>query len=178
MKTEFEARISGIDIEEIMIKLEQLGAKKLGNKNYKRYIYEHNPKREGSWIRLRTDGNKTTLTIKDVKNKEIDGTKEIEIVVNCIDETNLLLRNLGYNYRSYQENKRISYFLNGTRLEIDSWPLIPPHLEIEGDSKEEVIGIIKLLGFKEEDTLSGKISDIYKIHGIDSESIKELKFED
>lgn len=176
MKTEFEARISGINIEEVRNKLQKLGAEKLGNKDYKRYIYEHVPKREGSWIRLRTDGNKTTLTIKDVKSKQIDGTKEIEITVNCINETNLLLENLGYNYRSYQENKRESYILNGVRIEIDQWPMIPPHVEIEADSKEEVERTIELLGFKIEDSISGKISDIYESHGIDSESIKELKF--
>lgn len=177
MKTEFEARISGINIEAIEKKLTKLGAKRIGEKKFKRFIYEHNPKREGSWIRLRTDGNETTLTIKDVKNKEIDGTKEIEIVVNCIHETHLLLKNLGYNHRSYQENNRISYELNFVRLEIDSWPLIPSHLEIEGDSIEDVEKTVELLGFTKKDIVSGKISDIYTSHGIDSESIKELRFE-
>jgi adenylate cyclase class 2 len=176
MEIEYEARISGINIEETEEKLKKLGAKKIGKKNYKRYIYEHKPKKEGSWIRLRTDGEKTTLTIKDVKNKEIDGTKETEIIVNDIEKTNELLNNLGFFHRSYQENKRTKYLLNNVKVEIDEWPMIPPHVEIEGKNIEEVEKTIKLLGFKKEEAISGKISDIYKKHGIDSETIKELKF--
>jgi adenylate cyclase class 2 len=30
---------------------------------------------------------------------------------------------------------------DGARLEIDSWPLIPPYLEIEGRSREYVVEI-------------------------------------
>lgn len=177
MKPEYEVRISGIDIIEIKDRLEKLGATKIGDKNYKRYIYEHNPKQEHSWIRLRTDGNKTTLTIKDVQNKKIGGTKETEIIVNCIKETNILLNQLGLFHRSYQENLRTSYILNEVNIEIDSWPMIPPHVEIEGKSVEEVERMIETLGFQKSDATTETVSDIYTVHGIDLESIKELKFE-
>ena len=36
---------------------------------------------ENKWIRLRTNGIKTTLTYKDAESNTIDGTKEVEIEV-------------------------------------------------------------------------------------------------
>jgi CYTH domain-containing protein len=38
----------------------------------KRYVYDIIPKKENSRVRLRTDGNKTTLTIKEIHNDEIE----------------------------------------------------------------------------------------------------------
>jgi hypothetical protein len=46
-------------------------------------------------IRLRTDGIKTTLTVKHIINsKAIDGTKEREIIVDSFDTTNNLLNQM------------------------------------------------------------------------------------
>ena len=39
MKTEYEIRILEIDKEEVIRKLEELGAKKIGEFNQKRYVY-------------------------------------------------------------------------------------------------------------------------------------------
>ena len=89
---------------------------------------------------------------------------------------NLLLEKLGYLNKGYQENKRISYILNNVEIEIDFWPKIPPYLEIEGKSIEEVENIIKLLGYKTSQTTSINTTDIYKKYGIDIENIRDLKF--
>lgn len=176
MKTEFEAKILEIDVDEIILKLNELNAKKIGKKYQKRFVYDLIPKKENSWIRLRTDGENTTLTIKEIENDDIDGTKEMEITVHDFEKTNLLLQKLGYNSKGYQENKRISYRLDDVEIEIDTWPKIPPYLEIEADSIEKVKNTIKKLGFEKSDSTSINTKEIYKKYGIDIESIKELKF--
>ena len=177
MQTEFEVKILGIDVDKIISKLNTLGAKKIGEKMQKRFVYDFNPKKENYWIRLRTNAEKTTLTIKEIKNDKIDGTKELEISVDDFEKTNLFLEKLGYIAKGYQENKRISYILDNVEIEIDFWPQIPPYLEIEGKSVAEVQRIVKQLGFGVSQVTSMNTMDVYKKYGIDLDSIKELKFE-
>ena len=66
MHTEFEARVLDINKELVIKKLEELGAKKVAEFDYKRRVYNFNPPTDHKWIRLRTDGRKTTLTIKKI----------------------------------------------------------------------------------------------------------------
>ena len=177
MKTELEVKILDINIPEIISKLEALGAKKIDEKEQKRFVYDFVPKKDNSWIRLRTDGKTTTLAIIEIQNDSIDGTKEIEIVVDDFEKTNLLLETLGYSYKSYQENKRISYVFHGVEIEIDSWPQIPPYLEVEGKSIEEVEKVVALLGYTMDQTTSINTTKVYKKYGIDIGSVRELKFD-
>ena len=62
MHTEYEVRVLEVNKEEIIKKLELLNAKKVGDWNQKRYVYDLKPANPGKWIRLRTNGIKTTLT--------------------------------------------------------------------------------------------------------------------
>ena len=62
---EYEVRILEIDREEIIKKLEAMGAKKIKEGLQKRYVYDFNPVEPNKWIRLRTNGSTTTLTIKN-----------------------------------------------------------------------------------------------------------------
>ena len=176
MQTEFEAKILGINVDKVISKLTALGAKKVGEKMQKRFVYDFKPKRKNSWIRLRTDGAKTTITIKEIQNDNIDGTKELEISVNDFEKTHLFLQKLGFIAKGYQENKRISYILNHIEIEIDFWPQIPPYLEIEGKSKKQVEMMIKKLGFAVSQSTSINTTEVYKKYEIDLNSIKELKF--
>lgn len=178
MNIEFEGRILEINKDEIIKKLENLGAEKVDDYFQKRYVYDFNPIIKGKWIRLRTDGKETTLTIKSVEELTISGTKEIEIVVDDFDKTNMILNELGYNYRSYQENKRTIYILNGVEIDIDSWPMIPTYIEVEGKSEEEVIETMKLLGYSKEDICALDVQSIYKYYNKNIDDYRELKFEE
>ena len=177
MKVEHEVRVLEINKQKLIKKIKSLNGKFKGEYNQKRRIYDFNPKIHDKWIRLRTDGNKTTLAIKQVANRGIDGTKELEIDVSSFDDTNKILNELGYASYAFQENKRIRYVLNGVELDIDEWPMIPPHLEIEGKSDEEVNEMIRLLELNQEKVTPLSVQDIYKdVYGIDITTIEELKF--
>ena len=76
MHTEFEVRVLDINKDRIIEKLELLGANKIAEFDYKRRVYNFNPATDHKWIRLRTDGNKTTLTIKKLEDFTIDGKLE------------------------------------------------------------------------------------------------------
>lgn len=177
MHTEYEVRILEINVEEVTEKLEKLGAKKVGEWNYRRYVYNLIPKKCGQWIRLRTNGDSTTLTYKNIIDNTISGTKEIEIEVDSFDKTNNFLNCIGFKSHGYQENKRIRYMLDEIEVDIDTWPLIPTYLELEGKSEEEVIDLVKKLDLNNSKVTSLSPQDIYiDIYGIDITKMEVIKF--
>lgn len=179
MKTEFEIRILEISIEDIVKKLKKIGAQKVGEFHQKRYVYDFNPVQKGRWIRLRTNGIESTLTIKEIKSLRIDGTKELEISVSNFEDTNEILAKLGYTPRTYQENFRIEYTLDGVNFDLDQWPMISPYLEIEGPSEESVLLSLSKLGIDISNTTALDVDTIYyKKYDIVLDKIKDLRFND
>ena len=106
--------------------------------------------------------------------------KELEITVKVNSNYEKLhsdLERIGFKNRSYQENSRIQYVLNNVEIDIDSWPMIPTYLEIEGNSEQDVIEMQNLLGVDSSKLTTLNCDHIYKeIYGIDISAIKELKF--
>ena len=177
MHTEYEVRILEIDVDDIIDKLEKLRAKKVGNWNYRRYVYDVKPKEEGKWIRLRTNGESTTLTYKNIVYKTVSGTKEVEIKVDDFDNTHKFLECIGFDARSYQENKRIRYMLDDVEVDIDTWPMIPSYLELEGDSEEDIMKIVDKLELDSSKVTSLSPQDIYiEVYGIDIRDMDIIKF--
>lgn len=175
MHTEYEVRILEIDHDEMVKKLEDLKALKKFSALQRRYVYDFNPVKESSWIRLRSNGKETTLTIKDIEAKTVDGTKELEIVVDDFDKTNLILEKLGYKNRGYQENKRMQYILDGVEIDLDKWPLIPEYMEIEGKDEESVYKTLEKLGIEKDKIVTLDVSSIYNKYGYDT--MHDLNFE-
>lgn len=177
MKIEYEVRFLNIDKEKILSKLQKLKAEDDGEKLQIRKTYDLIQPQPNSWVRLRTNGEKTTLTIKEIKNAKVDGTKELEVVVSDFFETDAILNKIGLKARNYQENKRRQFHLNGVEIDIDSWPLIPTYLEIEGEDEASIINTCKLLDLDYKSSTAMDITDIYnKVYNIDLLNIKELKF--
>lgn len=178
MEKERELTILNIDLDDFIKRLEELGAEKQGEFLQRRYVFDVKPVNPNKWIRLRTNGKKTTLTIKEIKDKnQIDGTNELEIVVDDFDKTNEILNELGYQSRNYQENYRRIYLFNNTEISIDSWPLIPTYVEIEGKTNEDVKKVLELVNNKNYEVTTYDVESIYReIYGIDIMKIKELKF--
>lgn len=161
--------------------------KTLNNQKFKTFIDKYK-KTPNKWIRLRKtveeykNGEKkesTTLTIKHIlKNDEsgIQQMKEIEIIVNSIEETDELLENLGFSYRSYQEKRRVKYILNNHEIDIDTWPGLPTYFELEGKDKNDLEKILNVLGYSFDDAVSCTADELYQEIGVDINNMKELKF--
>lgn len=178
MHTEYEVRILEIDVEKVISKLEDLKATKEWDCVQKRYVYDFIPKLDSKWIWLRTNGKKTTLTIKNVVTSKIDGTQELEVEVDNFDRCHLILKELGYEAKAFQENRRVQYIINGVEVDIDYWPQIPTYLEVEGASEEAVYNIVEALGFTKDDCTSLDVDSIYKSYGIELSKINDLKLEE
>ncbi|MGY1897211.1 class IV adenylate cyclase [Nocardia gipuzkoensis] len=176
MPIEHEAKILDIDPETIEQHIVGKGGRRLGERFMRRYVYDITPGDESKWIRLRDNGNGTTLAVKQITSDAIDGTHEVEVSVDDFAATNTLLELLGFTAKSYQETKRVSFELDGAQLELDTWPRIPPYLEIEAATKDEVVRIAGLLGFAEADLTGENTIKIYARHGIDLNTVRELRF--
>ena len=125
---------------------------------------------------MRSNGLMTTLTIKEIADNSVSGTKELEIEVSDFEQTNELLRKLGYEPRSYQENFRIEFLGKGYNADIDFWPQLGGYLEIEADTIEDVYRIFSMLGFERKEITGENVDLLYRKQGIDLNSIKELQF--
>ena len=177
MKTEFEVRILDISFEAMIQKLKEVGAKQVGVFCQKRYIYNFMPLRKGQWVRLRSNGQKTTLAIKEIKTQSIDGTKELEIIVSDFEDTNLILEKLGYKAQNFQENFRITFTFDNIEIDLDKWPMIPSYMEIEGKSEEDVYKFLNILGIDPKGVTTMDVETLYKEkYGIDLNAIPHLKF--
>lgn len=72
--------------------------------------------------------------------------------------------------------ERIRYIFNGVEIDIDSWPLIPSYMEIEGKSEEEIMEVLKILSIAQNKITTLNCSDIYKeFYNIDIDKIIELR---
>ncbi|MFD7593585.1 class IV adenylate cyclase [Kitasatospora sp. NPDC059812] len=174
--TEFEAKILNVDPEKIRVLLTEAGAEHVVDRFQRRYVYDI-PGRPGAWVRLRDTGTDVTLCVKEIHSDAIDGVTETETTVGGFDATNTLLGKLGYQPKAYQENRRSSWTLGGAAVEIDHWPLIPPYLEIEGDSAEHVHATALALKLSLEKLTSENTTKVYRRYGIDIDAIPRLTFE-
>ena len=178
VEKEIEIRLLDIDSEKFKKSIINCGAKKIDSFLQKRYVYDFNPVIENKWIRLRTNGKETTITIKQIKdNSKIDGTEELEIKTSDFDKTNLVLEELGYSYRNYQENYRELYILDNVEIAIDTWPLLPTYVEFEAKKEEDIYKVLNKIDYDKSKLTTLDVASIYEtIYGIEVKNIKELKF--
>lgn len=165
MKTEIEARLLDINEEEFISSLKKYNATFIGDWLMSRNVYDFNPIDDNKWIRLRTNGEETTLTIKEIVDKSIEGTKELEIVVSDFDATNEILNKLGYYARGSQTNRRIRYILDDVEIDIDFWPLIPTYVEFEADSQDKIKALCKKLEIDFNLLTTMSVPEVYDHYG-------------
>ena len=135
---------------------------------------------DDSWLRVRDEGDKITLSLKVVDGEKIENQKEICLEVNNFDDAVELLRAIGCESKSYQETKRELWRLDGVDITIDEWPFLEPFVEVEGDSEEAVKEVSEKLGFHYADALFCAVGTLYKmkygIHPNDINGLEKLVF--
>lgn len=176
MALEIEVKKLDVSINEVLTQLNRIGAMYLGCKKQRRYVYDIVPGDQSTWMRLRANGSKVTLSVKKIHHDGVDGTEEWEVEVVHFEETERLLRAMGFEPKAYQENRRYSYLVDGVEVEIDEWPKIPPYVEIEGPTPEAVYAVAAQFGWSKDDLTSINTTKVYKHYGIDLAEIAELKF--
>ena len=184
MKTEIEAKFLSVDLEEVRAKLTQLGAKCVKPMRLMRRVTidKADMKAKDAFLRVRDEGDKTTLTYKQFDELSVAGAKEIEVVVDDFADTVKILEQAGLPHGSFQESKRENWELNGVEIMLDEWPWLNPYVEIEADSEDKVKDTAAKLGFEWNDAVFGDVMAAYRVqypHLNDRDTvgnIKEVKF--
>ncbi len=173
---EHEAKVLGVDTKAITKKLKSIGAKEKSTVLHRRYVFNTIPFNENKWLRLRSDGKKHTITIKQIDDDTITGTKEWETEVANFETMLDILVHSGIKPKAYQENRRTDFLLGKVTISLDEWPKIPPYIEIEGPNEQSVLEVAKKLGYSKDDLTSLNTKKVYLNYGINLDEISELKF--
>lgn len=176
MPVEYEAKVLEVDPAAVAETILGLGGRRVAGRVMRRLVYDVAEGDKSRWIRLRDSGSEVTLTMKESTHDGIDGTTETEVVVDSFETTAELLRRIGFEPKSYQENRRTSFELHGAQLELDHWPHIPPYLEIEGRSREHVVEVAATLGYSEHRLTGENTTKVYARYGINLPDIPDLRF--
>ena len=129
-------------------------------------VYYHPLDKKDSYIRIRDEGEQITMTIKYNINSLYPVEREVEI--NNFKEGHAILTFLGCKVKYSLEKIRETYILEGAKeIVFDSYPGLPTYMEIDCHTKEDLIRITHLLGFKMSDHDKRNASNMYKeIYGI------------
>ncbi len=186
---EIEIKFLEVDVVSLENKLNEIGAKKVGDFFYKRIVFDfpdYRLDKTGQYLRLRDEGDKITLTHKKQKDfiSHEQTTKDViilenEVIVSNFETTRKILNDVGMIEDQYQENRRTRYVFEDVEIDIDSWPKIPTYLEIEGQSQEKVNEVATLLGFDLEDAVRYSAGGIYERHyGIKLHEYSKVTFDE
>ncbi|MFJ2632059.1 class IV adenylate cyclase [Streptomyces sp. NPDC087422] len=164
MKHEYEAKFLAVDVAGLQAKLAALGAVQAFPRTLlTRKIFEGDVLDGSQWVRLRNEGTRTTLTLKQVTDAtSIHGTTEIETEVGDLHAMAEILTNLGLREVRYQENFREEWQLGDVAFDFDTWPDLPTFLEIEGPDEPSVRDAAARLGLDYANARFGSVDTIYK----------------
>jgi adenylate cyclase class 2 len=136
---EIECRFLEIDKEKLIKKLIELDAENEGEKMIEEtVIYDKDLKwrDEQRFVRLRKVGEKTKLTYKEHHIHTVDGTFEIEFEIEDYEKAELFFEKIGLFPFRHQQKLRHTFRVGEVVVDIDTWPLIPTYVELEGPSEE------------------------------------------
>jgi adenylate cyclase class 2 len=164
VKHEYEAKFLAVDVAAVQARLAALGAVQTFPRTLlTRKIFASDALDGSQWLRLRDEGTRTTLTLKQVTDATtIHGTTEIETEVADLHAMAEILSHLGLREVRYQENYREEWHLGDVAFDFDTWPDLPTFLEIEGPDEQSVRASAAALGLDYADARFGSVDVIYR----------------
>jgi predicted adenylyl cyclase CyaB len=143
MPIEYEYQFRNYDKTKLIKEMKQMGAKKKGDYLFRVNVFEHPNKIPDTYIRVRDEGFRITMTYKyQPLNKFAD---ENEIIIDDFDEAITILNNLGCKTKYYYEKIREIWNLDNCEIVFDTIPCNPEIMEIEAVKKRDLTRLIKIL---------------------------------
>lgn len=166
MQIEIEAKWLAIDIQEMRKRLMAAGATLVSpDRLMTRAVFDYPDMRlekVGGWVRVRNEGDKITLSYKQLNDRTVHGTKEVTVIVDDFESTCVFLRSIGLEQNAFQETRRESWELDGVEIELDTWPWIQSFIEIEAKSEAALRATAEKLGLGWSDALHGSVETAYQ----------------
>lgn len=178
MVPEIEATFINIDKDKLREKLRQVGAELIQPEILmRRVVFDVD---EQTFVRVRDEGNKITMSYKHLDELSLSGMKEICLEVDDYEKAIAFVKACGLKIKADQETYREEWDLDGVEITIDTWPWIPSYTEIEGANEDAVKAVAEKLGFDMSDAMYGGVDQIYKVYyDVDVNEINycpEIKF--
>lgn len=152
MNTEIEVKFLHTNHDEIRTRLKDTGFERVTPmRSMRRAIIDYTDRRlqvgtPNSYIRVRDEGDKVTLTYKQFDSLSIDGAKEVEVVSSSFEDTIKIFTQIGLEVVSLQESKRETWKNDICEVVLDEWPWLDPYIEIEAATESEVKNVASRLG--------------------------------
>lgn len=187
MQAEIEAKWLRIDKAALRKKLQTAGARLLQPERLmRRKVFDYPDGRldheQHGWIRVRDEGDKITLSYKRLVDRTVTGTKEVSLVVDSFDAACNFLESIGLQCFTVQETMRESWELDGAAVELDTWPWIPPFVEIEAQNERRLKAAAQKLHLDYSQALFGSVEvayqDIYDVTEAEVDDWGKMLFSD
>lgn len=180
MPPEIEATFIDINKNKLREKLRQAGARLVQPEILmRRVVFDVD---ERTFVRVRDEGNKVTMSYKHLDDLSLSGMKEICLEVDDYEKAIAFVKACGLRMKADQETYREEWELDDVEITIDTWPWIPSYAEIEGMNEDAVKVVAEKLGFDMNDAMYGSVDQVYKVYyDVDVGEINycpEIKFTD
>lgn len=161
MKLEYEYNFHYFDKKTIIKAIVENGGYKKGSFLFKIIVFHHPTQEPNTYIRIRDEGHRVTMTFKSKGKSEF--SHESEVIINDFNQGVQILKGLGCTVKYYYEKIREIYHLGMTEVDFNQSPGIPETLEIESKNKKELDRITKLVGLDKETRVVAQ-TNLYEIN--------------
>jgi len=167
MKPEIEVKFCNVSHDEMRAKLKALGATcEVPMRTMRRKSFDFPDmrldKERNAWVRVRDESNKITMSYKQLNNRELDGTHEVNLTIDNFDLACNFLEQIGMEVKAVQETRRESWMLDNFEIELDEWPWTKPYIEFEGPDEASLKDLAGKLGLDWKDALFGSVEVVYQ----------------
>jgi adenylate cyclase, class 2 len=168
--TEVELRFVHVDIPVLEERLRTVGATFLSSVTLREVRFSGLSGKRGEYIRARDDGRSVRLQHK-AHDSEGYGAIERELLLDSgvtLDAAEEFLAGYGLRRTLRIERRRAQWALDPATIivSIDQFPGIPPHVEVEAETLEEVHGTCARLGLDPKDHAGDGVIQIYAHYGV------------
>jgi adenylate cyclase class 2 len=147
MPQEFEYAFFDFNKNEIISKIKELNGKHKGTYLFRVQVFIHPLETPGTYVRVRDEGFRTTMTYK-YKDAKSAFENEEEVNIDNFDSGVKILLGLGCKKKYYYEKIREIWTLKNTEIVFDSNPGIDDRMEIESKTKTELNKMVKFFNLK------------------------------
>lgn len=165
MQTEIEAKFLDQDFTLIRQYLEANNARLIEPMRKMRRVIldfeDHRLQSNNSYVRVRDEGEKITVTYKQFDSLSVDGAKEISLTVDDFEAACNIFEAIGLKISAYQESKRETWELGAVEIVLDEWPWLKPYIEIEGPDEKSIRNVAEVLALDWENAVFGDVTVAY-----------------
>ena len=160
MPQEYEYAFTDYNKKDIISKIKKMNGVHKGTFLFRVNVFIHPLEVSGTYIRVRDEGFRITMTYKYATSNKF--LNEDEIIIDNFDNGVKILLGLGCKSKYYYEKIREIWKVKNTEIIFDTNPGIDDKLEVESNTKKELDKMVKYFGLTIEDR-KNRYMDLYQM---------------